>query len=51
MLIGKPTFNPENIYDLIHKVEIRNYKLPINLSKEVVSFLNGILQYESITCP
>jgi serine/threonine protein kinase len=46
MLIGKPVFDPENIIDLIQKVEIGSYKLPINLSKEVVSFLNGMLQYE-----
>ena len=33
--------------DLIKKVENGNYQVPTNLSKEVVSFLNGMLQYSA----
>ena len=46
MLIGKPIFDAEDMDDLISKVEKGSYKLPANLSREIVSFLNGMLQYE-----
>ena len=46
MLIGKRVFNGRNIKDLAKKVEEGNYHLPTNLSKEVVSFINGMLQYD-----
>ena len=47
MLIGQGIFNAQNMVDLIKKVENGNYHVPTNLSKEVVSFLNGILQYSA----
>ena len=53
MLIGKPAFDAEDLDDLVNKVENGEYKVPTSLSKEVVSFLNGMLQYESknrLTC-
>lgn len=46
MLIGKCTFDSESIKELSNKVERGNYFLPSNLSKEVVSFLNGMIQYD-----
>ena len=46
MLIGKRVFNGRNIKDLTKKVEEGNYTLPTNLSYEVVSFINGMLQYD-----
>ncbi len=46
MLIGKNTFNAENMRELISKVERGNYFLPTTISKEAVSFLNGMLQYD-----
>ena len=46
MLIGKCTFDAENMRELINKVERGNYYLPTNISKEAVSFLNGMLQYD-----
>ena len=46
MLIGKSTFDSESMKELLNKVERGNYFLPSNLSKEVVSFLNGMIQYE-----
>ena len=47
MIMGKRLFTGRNIKDLYQKVEIGNYSLPTHLSKEVVSFLNGMLQYDS----
>ena len=53
MLIGKRVFNGRSIKDLTKKIEEGNYTLPTNLSKEVVSFINGMLQYDPkkrLTC-
>ena len=46
MLIGNSPFDAYNMQELVEKVEEGNYKVPTNLSKEVVSFLNGMLQYD-----
>ena len=46
MLIGKCTFDAESMKELVSKVESGNYFLPTYLSKEAVSFLNGMLQYD-----
>jgi serine/threonine protein kinase len=47
MIMGKRLFTGRNIKDLYKKVEVGNYSLPTHLSKEIVSFLNGMLQYDS----
>ena len=47
LLIGQEVFNAQTMVDLIHKVETGNYHVPTHLSKEVVSFLNGMLQYSA----
>ena len=47
LLIGQEVFNAQTMIDLIKKVENGNYHVPTNLSKEVVSFLNGMLQYSA----
>jgi len=47
MLIGQGVFNAQNMVELVNKVEFGNYHVPTNLSKEVVSFLNGMLQYSA----
>ena len=47
LLIGKEVFNAQTMIDLIRNVENGNYHVPTNLSKEVVSFLNGMLQYSA----
>ena len=47
LLIGEPIFNAESFDELVRKVEGGNYVLPTNLSKEVVSFLNAMIQYKS----
>ena len=46
MLIGKPAFDAEDMDDLVTKVEEGNYSIPTIMSREVVSFLNGMLQYD-----
>ena len=46
MLIGKRVFNGRNVRDLKKKVEMGNYTLPTTLSKETVSFINAMLQYD-----
>jgi serine/threonine protein kinase len=46
MLIGKPAFDAEDIDDLVDKIEKGDYRVPKNVYKEIVSFLNGMLQYD-----
>jgi serine/threonine protein kinase len=46
MLIGKCTFDSESMKELVNKVERGNYFLPSSLSKEAISFLNGMIQYD-----
>ena len=53
MLIGRSAFDAEDMEDLVNKIEDGTYVVPTNLSKEVISFINGMLQYESsarLTC-
>ena len=45
MIIGKSLFECSNRDELERKMEEGNYNLPTSLSKETVSFLNGMLQY------
>ena len=47
MLIGTPPFYAENYDDLLKGIQKGNYYIPNNLklSKEAVSFLNGMIQY------
>jgi serine/threonine protein kinase len=49
MLIGKAAFDADDMDELVQKIEAGKYKVPTTLSKEVVSFLNGMLQYDSIS--
>ena len=49
MLIGRAAFDAEDMDELVNKIESGKYTVPTNLSKEVVSFLNGMLQYDSKT--
>ena len=53
MLIGKSAFDAEDMDELVDKIENGTYTVPTNLSKEVISFINGMLQYNSkarLTC-
>jgi serine/threonine protein kinase len=47
MLIGKPTFEAKTMRELQEKIDKGEYTLPTSLSKEAVSFLNAMLQYDS----
>ena len=46
MLIGKPVFDSEDLEDYLDKIKKGNYTVPGNTSAELISFLNGMLQYE-----
>jgi serine/threonine protein kinase len=46
MLIGQSVFNADTMNELVKKVENGSYSVPTSVSKEVVSFLNGMLQYD-----
>ena len=47
MLIGRSAFNSKTMQELVKKVESGTYNIPTHLSKEVVSFLNAMLQYNA----
>lgn len=47
LLIGKAVFNAKTMNDLVDKVQKGSYSVPKTVSTEVVSFLNGMLQYDS----
>ena len=46
MLIGKCAFDANSMGELIGNVEKGDYLIPKTLSKEAVSFINGMLQYD-----
>ena len=46
MLEGRMTFGGKSIKELYEKINDGNYLLPLNSSEEVVSFINGMLQYD-----
>ena len=46
LLIGQSVFNAETMNELVRKVEAGSYSVPTSVSKEMVSFLNGMLQYK-----
>jgi serine/threonine protein kinase len=48
MLTNQKLFNVDNLEELLSKIEKGNYAIPTNiqLSNEIISFLNGMLQYE-----
>ena len=45
MVTGEMLFPVLNVNQLVQRVEIGIYHIPTNLSQELVSFLNGMLQY------
>ena len=47
MLIGKSAFDAEDMDELVSKIENGTYTVPTNLSKEIISFINAMLQYDS----
>ena len=51
LLIGCPAFEASSYDELIDKIEKGNYRIPheIILSKEAISFLNGMMRYDPKT--
>ena len=47
LLIGKAVFNAETMEDLVDKVKDGKYKVPSTISKELIDFLNQMLQYDA----
>ena len=47
MLIGKEVFDASTLNELVQKVEEGSYSVPTSISREIVSFLNSMLQYKS----
>ena len=47
MLIGRSAFDADDMEELVKKIESGDYSIPTTMSHEVVSFLNGMLQYEA----
>lgn len=47
MLIGKPAFNTEDMEKLVSRIDKKEYFISTALSKEVISFLKDMLQYDS----
>ena len=46
LLIGKNPFDVNSMKELVQKLEKGDYYVPITLSKEALSFLNNMLQFE-----
>jgi len=46
MVIGKSAFDSEDMDELVEKIEKGDYSIPTDISAELVSFMNGMLQYE-----
>ena len=46
MLVGHIAFSGSSMHDLYQKVKQGNYALPTNISEEVFSFINGMLQQD-----
>ena len=47
MLIGKNPFESEDMEELCQKIEDGSYSLPTTISNDAISFLTGMLKYES----
>ena len=47
MLTGKNPFDATNKNEFVKNEEEGYYFLPINISEETLSFINGMLQYDS----
>ena len=47
LITGKAIFRAQNLIDLVKLVEIGAYHIPADLSQEIVTFLNSMLQYTS----
>ena len=46
LLVGKNAYDSKSMKELLIKIDQGNYSLPITLSKEAISFLNCMLQFD-----
>ena len=46
LLVGKNAYDSKSMKELLIKIQQGNYSLPITLSKEAISFLNCMLQFD-----
>ena len=46
LLVGKSAYDAESMKELLKKIKKGTYTLPKNISKEYISFLNCMLQYD-----
>jgi serine/threonine protein kinase len=46
MIIGKSAFDSESMDELVDKIEKGTYTIPTSLSREIISFINGMIQYD-----
>ena len=51
LLIGKAVFDAETMDALVEKVKGGSYRVPSTISRELIDFLNNMLQYESTYRP
>ena len=51
LFIGKAVFDAETMEALVEKVKGGTYKVPSTISKELVNFLNNMLQYDATYRP
>ena len=47
LLVGKNAFDSDDMDELVNRIELGDYCVPISFSKETISFLNCMLQYDS----
>ena len=47
LLVGEHPFNSDNLNELINKVNLGDYSIPITLSKEAISFIISMLKFDS----
>ena len=46
--MGNSAFDSEDMDELVNRIELGDYYVPITLSKEAISFINCMLQYDSV---
>lgn len=47
MLIGRPIFNAEEVGEFLGQIQKGIYTVPTQISFELISFINGMLQYDA----
>ena len=47
LLVGEHPFNSDNLNELVNKVNVGDYSMPITLSREAISFIISMLKFDS----